>query len=639
MTVVSFDRSGDSGRFSKLYLCEKPIQAEHVASALGKPVKHNGYLTVGDVCITYALGHLFELAAPESYEPAYKRWDLSHLPIKPKEWKLQATRKTNTQLKLITDLLKQAKEVYIATDYDREGEAIARNILAHAKVHKPTFRIKLNALDKDSILTSLNAPLPEHISQMMAEASEARRRADWLVGMNLTRYFTLTQQTTPNEERKVAYIGRVLVPTIGLVVARDREIKNYKPHAYYKLHAEFLHESTSFTATWIPPEQHSDERRRCTHVSVRDMLQRSLLKESAKVASFTNGNKNQTSPLPLDLNAAQQLASQKWGYSTKEITVALQSLYEHHRAISYPRTESRYLPSSVVGLVDETLKAFAKSDQQSQRIIDAIPDQDFSARRVFDDNKVDPAHHAIIPTRVTPDVSKMSQIELRLYHLVARFFVAQFFPDHVYHESVAEIEVGWAIFRARGRTIRQLGWKSVLGPSLTSIDQASDRDQLAPNPLPYMKAGDGVRILDALSEDKVTDPPKHFTESELIAAMKNIGRFVEDETERKALDRASGIGTAATRADIIERALKRGYLKRPRHRKTITSTEQAVQLIAMLPEDLSSPSTTAKWEMRLEQVANGVLNKDHFVEGIGSWVGGMCQPNQEEQTVSKLPSA
>ena len=616
--------------FSKLYLCEKPIQAQHIAQALGTYQKKEGYYLVGDTCITYALGHLFELAGPENYDPQFRKWDLQHLPIVPLDWQLNTNSKTKKQLNTIVALIKKTQSIFIATDYDREGECIARNILDFAKSTKAVYRIKLNALDEDSIRYALSTPMSPESSKMMAEAAEARKRADWLVGMNLTRYFTL-KQSGSFEERAVTYIGRVLVPTIALVVQRDKDIKVFKPHPFYKLYVRFVHEQSEFQATWIPPEEQSDDKRRCVDFKTRDLLSETLHREMGQVVSFKNGDKHETAPLPLDLNQAQQIASQKWGYSTKEISAALQSLYEKHRAISYPRTESRYLPSSVAPLTKDILSAFSKTDEMSRKIVLAIKDHKYEECRVFDDNKVDPAHHAIIPTRTRGDMTRMSQIEQRLFHLVARFFCAQFFPDYIVHESSAEIEVNWARFRAKGTVIRQIGWKSVLGASLTRVDQASKRDSSTLNPLPYMKVGGLLKIADTIPEDKVTEAPKHFTEAELIAAMKNIGRFVEDESERKALDRVSGIGTAATRADIIQRAIDRQYLDRPKHRKTIKATAMAHSMINSLPIALTSPSTTAKWEMHLEQVANGVLNKDQFVKNIGYWVGELCkiEPNSD----------
>lgn len=611
----------------RLFLCEKPSQARHVASALGKPKAHEGYYQVGSDIVTYALGHLFEMANPETYDERYRSWKLDDLPIVPSHWKRNTVKKTYAQLKILKDLLKQTQAVYIATDYDREGEAIARDILDYCKVNKPLYRIKLNAMDELSLRQALDHPIPEFHTRLMAEAARARARADWLVGMNLTRYFTLTPQTKFSSAEGTNHIGRVMTPTIAMVVYRDREIQQFKPEPFYVLKAVFLHNEDEFEARWIAPENFCDELGRCLKSAPRNLLAETLHREMPQVIAFENREHAQAAPLCLDLNTCQQIACSRWGYTSREVLQGLQGLYETHRAITYPRTESRYLPSQVSSYTGEILEAVAALDASTQQIVSGITLKRYHEARVFDDNHVDPAHHAIIPTRTTPDISKLSQIELRLYHLVARYFAAQFYPDHVQHKSKATIDAGGAIFKATGSQVRVLGWKAVLGSALTRIAVSAARDDTNPNPLPYMQVGDPLKLVREMPSDHVTSPPDHFTEATLIAAMKNIGRHVADEAQRKALEQASGLGTAATRADIIHKSVERGYLARAPHQKTIRATARANALIASLPQSVTSPATTAIWEMKLDQVANGVIPTDRFVDQIASWVSDICRGN------------
>ncbi|MFC1354958.1 MAG: hypothetical protein G8D89_21550 [gamma proteobacterium symbiont of Clathrolucina costata] len=367
-------------------------------------------------------------------------------------------------------------------------------------------------------------------------------------------------------------------------------------------------------------------------LSVTTLLKRCLSREvrndagnesrgTAGIISTLESKQHKTSaPLCFDLNSLQQLACQRWGYSSKEVQQGLQGLYEKHKAITYPRTENRYLPSRFSNQVADIIEAINASGKVSELITQGIVEKNIYTARVFDDEKVDPAHHAIIPTRQHIKIESLNKLEVRLYHLICRYFVAQFYPKNVTEKTEVEIRIGSQTYRTTGSRTLTIGWKSVLGKNLTLIEDAGEKDLTAAAPLPKFSYGNRVTITQVIPEDHMTAPPDYFTEASLIAAMKRIGRFVDDEQLRKTLDDTAGLGTAATRAEIIETAIKRGYLMRETHRKRVTSTKKGQEIISVLPKQISSPGTTALWEMRLEQVASGQVDGERFIKEISDWI-------------------
>lgn len=603
----------------ELYLCEKPLQAEDIANAIGRPIKANGYFQVGpDVVVTWAKGHLMEMFSPQDYNAKYRRWTFTDLPIQPLHWKKKLKDSTKNQYLIVSNLLKDASIIYIATDLDREGESIAREILDHCNVTVPIKRIRITALDKDSIIHALKDVRDESETRNLAEAATARQQADWLVGMNLTRLYSLLAQHMGVKE--TFHVGRVAIPTIALVCHRDNVIKEHKATPYYSLKLGCEYRGDSFEAKWVPNEDQSDEENRCVNKYLRDDLAIDIRGNSAQVIKYESKEHRSSAPLPFDLNALQQLASDRWRYTSKEVLKGLQSLYEKHKAITYPRTENRYLPSRFVHLVQDTLNAIGRSSKSGEKIVSGVIKENIITARVFDDEKVDSSHHAIIPTTRTIREESLNKLESRLYHLVCRYYVAQFYPNNITEKTSALLESGNSEFSASGSRTLVIGWKAVLGKNLELIKDAATKDKNTLPPLPTLIYGDTVTISQVIPEDHMTTPPDPFTESSLIAAMKRIGKYIDDENLKKTLDETAGLGTAATRADIIETAIARGYLQRETHRKRIFSTDKGQELISVLPKQISSPGTTALWEMRLELVASGQLEADKFTREIGNWV-------------------
>ncbi len=616
----------------EVYLCEKPSQAEDLAQALGSFTRSNGSFRIShDIIVTWAIGHLFEMCKPEEYDVRYKRWSINDLPIKPGGWKKKVKQSTKDQFRVVQDLLKQASIIYIATDLDREGESIAREILDSCKFSAMVKRLRITALDQQSLKAALLDVREVSETELLAEAADARQKADWLVGMNLTRLYSLMAQSIGIQE--TFHVGRVTIPMISLVCQRDLQISSHAPSPYHSLKLSCEFEGEGFEAKWIPPEEHCDENKRCVSRIVRNDAAIAAKGGLGIVSQYESKEKKSNAPLPFDLTGLQQLACNRWGYTSKEVLKSLQTLYEKHKAITYPRTENRYLPSHFSTMVPNILLAIEHSGKSGEQIVYGINKDRIQMARVFDDEKVDPAHHAIIPTRQSIRIESLKKIEARLYHLICRYFVAQFYPPNVAEKKAIEIRVNNETFRTTGSRTLVTGWKSVLGKNLTLIEDSGDKDLTTTAPLPPIAFGDRVTVAQVIPEDSMTTPPKPFTEASLLGAMKRIGRFVEDEQLRKALDETAGLGTAGTRADIIETAIKRGYLQREAHRKRIFSTEKGQELISILPKQISSPGTTALWEMRLEQVASGQIDSDSFTNEIGDWVTRIISATRSASSV------
>lgn len=512
----------------------------------------------------------------------------------------------------------KANMIYIATDFDREGESIARELLERCEYGGQVKRIRITALDQDSLKAALNDARDVAETTFLADAAEARQKADWLVGMNLTRLYTLLAQSMGVKE--TFHVGRVSIPTITLVCDRDRKIEEHIPSHYFSLKINCEYEGQDFEAKWIPPEEHCDEKKRCIIRQVRNDAGLTTKGKVGIITSLDSKKRKSKAPLPFDLNSLQQIACNRWGYTSKEILNGLQSLYERYKAITYPRTENRYLPSRLAGMVPDILTAIKHSGQAGEQIVSGVLPNEIKYARVFDDEKVDPAHHAIIPTRQRVCLELLNKLEARLYHLISRYFVAQFYPHNISEKTDVEIEVEGNLYRATGSKILVIGWKSVLGKNLTLIEDAGEKDLTGISPLPKFSFSNKVTVTQVTPKDNLTTPPDYFTEATLISAMKRVGLFVDDEQLRITLNDTAGLGTAATRAEIIETAIKRGYIQRERHRKRITSTEKGQELISILPHQISSPATTALWEIRLEEVANGQVDGKHFIDEIGEWV-------------------
>ena len=607
----------------QLYICEKPSQARDISRVLGIRQQGDGCLIGQDCIVTWCFGHLLEMASPDQYDESLKRWSLDSLPIVPERWVLAVKKEARKQFKVIQQLLKQASSVVVATDADREGETIAREILDQCRWRGPIQRLWLSALDDKSIRKALSNILPGQQTEPLYQAGLGRARADWLVGMNLTRAYTLIGRQQGHDG--VLSVGRVQTPTLNLVVQRDLEIEAFKPSPYHVLTAEFEVSNGRFRAKWLPPETVTDTEGRCTNQQAAINVAQRIDKQVGTIVTATTELKREPAPLPFDLSSLQQEASKRWGMSAQSVLDTAQALYETHKALTYPRTDCPYLPMSQHGEAQQIVRSMIQSDMSYQNLVKGINTGLVS--KAWNDKKIT-AHHAIIPTTSPTDTGRMNEQERKLYDLVCRRYLAQFFPFHEYEQTTITISVCNESFRATGKTEKTAGWR-VVHPSPSEAD---DKDPETKHPQPKVKQGSNTQVCGTDIKTQQTKPPARFTEGTLIAAMKNIGKQIEDPALKKVLRETSGIGTEATRAGIIETLVQRGFIKK--QKKHVISTNTGRALIAILPNEIKDPATTALWEQGLDEIAQGRGQLETFIQGQAQWISTALR-----QTISNANTA
>ncbi len=599
-----------------LFICEKPSQARDIGRVLGATSRRDGYLEGRGQRVTWCIGHLLEMVMPDDYRPEWKGWHLHTLPILPDRWRLEVRQAVGKQYKIIEKLLRETTEVVIATDADREGETIGREVLEQCGYRGDVSRLWLSALDEASIRKALKTMLPGQKTEPLYRAGLGRARADWLVGMNLTRAYTILGRQGGYDG--VLTVGRVQTPTLKLVVDRDRLIEHFKPIAYFDLIALFRVKNGSFKAKWLPDETVADEEGRCLDKKIAAAVADKVRDRQGAIAAAGTKRVKEPPPLPLELSSLQQEASRRWGMGASRVLNVAQSLYETHKAITYPRTDCRYLPNSQFQEAPEVLQAMARSDAE---LAGLIGEADVGLRsKAWNDKKIT-AHHAIIPTAAVVNVGGMSLDERRLYDLVRRHYLAQFFPAFEYDRTVIDVAVEGERFRASGNVEMVPGWKRVLRG-----EKKKENDGAAP--LPLVKKKEPARVQGVELEEKRTKPPNRYTEGTLIQAMKTVGRMVEDPRFKKVLRDTAGIGTEATRAAIIENLLKRRLLDRE-GKKHLISTPPGRALVDILPRSVTNPATTAVWEQALEDVASGAKSLEAFQEKAVIWVSRLVAAVKE----------
>ncbi|MBF0379494.1 MAG: DNA topoisomerase III [Magnetococcales bacterium] len=597
-----------------LYLCEKPSQARDIGRVLGVTSRRDGYLEGSDIQVTWCIGHLLEMIVPDGYKPEWKSWRMETLPMVPDSWKLDVRKSVNKQYGIVRTLLKSVDEVVLATDADREGETIGREVLDRCRYRGRVSRLWLSALDDASIKKALSAKLPGEKTLPLYHAGMGRARADWLVGMNLSRVYTILGRQGGYDG--VLTVGRVQTPTLKLVVDRDRQIENFKPVDFYELLVILKAEQGRFVATWQPYKKNCDDVGRCIDKKVIEGVMAKVIDQSGVVTKAETKRVKESPPLPLELSTLQQEASRRWSLGAKRVLEVAQALYEKHKAVTYPRTDCRYLPNNQFKDAPSILSALVGSDPT---LTDIVQGADVKLRsKAWNDKKIT-AHHGIIPTTARVNPAAMSQDESRLYDLIRRHYIAQFYPAFEYDRTVIDSKVAQERFRATGRVERVLGWKNVIGGGNQNKKKISKDQQRSEQRLPPVDKDDPVVVEKAKIEEKKTKPPPRFAEGTLIAAMKNVGRLVEDKRLRKILRETSGIGTEATRASIIENLLNRKLLVQE-GKKNLVSQPAARALIDMLPHSVTDPATTAVWEQALDDIATGDGSLDGFLGKSVTWI-------------------
>ena len=605
---------------TNLYIAEKPSLGKGIAQYLPGPHKSgNGHIVCGGGnIVTWARGHIFEQADPELYTPddvplnseGKKRWRLQELPIFPEQWIKLPKADARAQIKVIPDLLKQADTVVNAGDPDREGQLLVDEILEEMGWKGPTKRIWLAALDEQSVRKALASLKDNSDYRNLSAAAEARSRADWLVGMNLTRAFTLV-----NTGSGVLSIGRVQTPTLALIVRRDEAIEQFKAKDFFVPRIQTAKGPTSFWSAWVPVEGAPglDEENRLTNKSVADTLA-AAAKGAGKaiVENFQSKEQKQSAPLGFSLAELQKACSAKFGMSAQQVLDCAQALYEEHKAASYPRTDCRYLPEEQFAESGRVLSALAKHPAYGPLVAKA----DIKLKSgIWDTGKVT-AHHAIIPTGEVEGT--LGEARQKVYDLIVRSYLAQFYPPYVYRATKMVLVCVTQRWQANGKVPVSAGWKAVY--ALSTSEDGDEDDQQG---LPVVLKGDELPVVASDVQAKQTKPPKRFTDGTLIEAMSSIHKYVEDPEAKKKLKETSGLGTEATRASIIEKLLERGFIER--RSKALQSTSVGRALVNGLPKVLTDPVTTAQWEDVLSAIADGRVRSDVFEQKQQSFVEVLIQ--------------
>ena len=603
-------RTGDD--LMRLFLCEKPSQAKDIAQVLGATRRGEGCWVGAGVTVTWCIGHLLETAPPDSYDARYKRWVLSDLPIVPGRWKMLVKPKTASQYKAVKRLLGEAQELVIATDADREGEMIARELVEHCRYRGPIQRLWLSALDDASIRKALGALRAGAETFNLYQSALGRSRADWLIGMNMSRLFTLLGRQSGYQG--VLPVGRVQTPTLRLVVDRDRSIADFVPQPFWAIEVQLLgNDALPFNAQWRAADEHCDDQGRCLDQALAQRAAEAMRAAGeAQVQRLKTERVREAAPLPFDLGTLQEICSKKLGLGAQETLDIAQSLYETHKLITYPRSDCGYLPVSQHGEAPSILAALAQVDSSLGELAPYLDPRRKS--RAWNDAKVG-AHHGIIPTAATRAFERLTGKPRAVYTLIRARYLAQFLPAHEYDRTQADFDCAGQALRAVGKQIVEPGWKRALPEALAA---SRGREAPVPQTLPSLREGQTCPIHDLIFKDLWTQPPKPFTEGDLIKAMKNVAKLVDDPKLKQKLKDTTGIGTEATRAGIIQGLLDRGYLTK--QGKALAATPAAFSLIDAVPRAIADPGTTAIWEQALDMVQGGEMSLEEFVSKQSAWM-------------------
>ncbi|NTS75545.1 DNA topoisomerase III [Catenovulum sp. SM1970] len=590
----------------KLYIAEKPSLGRAIAQVLPKPHKNEqGYIQLanGD-CVTWCVGHLLEQAAPDDYDDKYKKWQFDHLPIVPESWQLKAKAKTRSQLSVIKKLVKKASEIINAGDPDREGQILVDEVINHAKPSSNKIqnakRLLINDLNPQAVKKALANLKPNKEFIPLATSALARARADWLYGMNMTRAYTLQGQKAGY--KGVLSVGRVQTPLLGLVVERDNTIKDFISKPFYQVLADLITQNNErFKAKWVPSaacQDHLDEEGRLLNKALAENIVNRISGKAAKVEKVERELKKQNAPLPFNLSQLQMTANKAFGINAKACLDTCQALYEKHKLITYPRSDCQYLPLDHFYQANDVVSSIASTNTALNQ---ACQDADTRIKsKAWNNAKVD-AHHAIIPTTKKADISKLSQYEAKVYNLIAKQYLAQFYPAHEFEDIKVKVRIETGQFSASSKQTKVLGWKSILGKP----------EQQSAHTLPPLEEGQDLTCVQGILEEKQTEPPKHFTDASLLSAMTGIARYVKDKAIKQILKDTDGLGTEATRAGMIELLIKRGFITR--QNKNILATAAGTQLIASLPSQATTPDMTALWEANLDQISHKTMSYQHFM--------------------------
>ncbi|MCL2049491.1 MAG: DNA topoisomerase III [Defluviitaleaceae bacterium] len=610
-----------------LIIAEKPSVGRDIARVLKCAKKGDGYLYGEKYVISWAIGHLVTLFEPEDYEPSLKKWRSGDLPILPQTMCLKPMPKTAAQLRLLKKMMnsKEIADIICATDSGREGELIFRYIYKWAGCKKSVKRLWISSLTDSAISQGLEKMKQSSEYDNLYASARCRAEADWLVGMNATRAYTLSHD-------ELLPMGRVQTPTLAMLVNRHMEITAFTAKDYYEVKAQFLLENgEAYSGIWLNKENEANDERTYNKEQAQAIAQKTNGRLGT-IESIETEEKRQLPPQLFDLTELQRECNRRLGFSAKKTLEIAQSLYEKHKLITYPRTDSRYLSDDIAPKLPKVIEAVGVNEyKEFADYLLGLPKLPTSAR-IINTAKVSD-HHAIIPTGgASPRSSDFSMVgmssrsldspqayksprsslsadEARVYDRIIRNFLAVFYPANVYDVTTAITRVEDEAFRSKGRVEKNAGFTVIY-----SHEKATKTDE---ERLPALTKDEAVTVKNAEVLEKKTQPPKPYTEATLLSAMENAGRLIDDEALKEAL-KSSGLGTPATRAAIIEKIIASGYVQR--EKKNLIPTEKGIRLISIVPPEMRQPETTGKWERALAKIANGEMDEARFMESIRRYV-------------------
>ncbi|MFD1039765.1 DNA topoisomerase III [Virgibacillus byunsanensis] len=586
-------------------LAEKPSVGRDIARVLNCTKKGNGYIEGSNYIVTWALGHLVTLADPEVYEDKYKTWRLDDLPMLPGHLKLVVIKKTGKQFNIVKTQLNRndVNQVVIATDAGREGELVARWILEKARVKKTVKRLWISSVTDKAIRDGFKQLKPGGKYENLYLSAVARSEADWYVGLNATRALT----TKFNAQLST---GRVQTPTLAMIAAREKEIQQFQSRKFYGIQAKT---AKGFSLTWQDAKNNS----RIFSKDKADALLSQLKNKPAKVVNVEKTYKKKHAPQLYDLTELQRDANKIFGFSGKQTLSLMQKLYEQHKVLTYPRTDSRVISTDIVPTLKDRVKACGVD--QYARFAGKVVKRDMKLpKSVVDDTKVSD-HHAIIPTEQSVMLSELNDKERKIYDLVVKRFLAVLSDPHEFEQTTLTAQIEHERFVTKGKIVKKQGWKEIYDNRFDDSEDSGDQR------LPAVEKGDTFSDVRVSMTQGETKPPERFTEGALLQAMENPVRYMSSEEKHLAntINQTGGLGTVATRADIIEKLFNNMYMEMKGKHIFLTSTGR--QLLDLVPEDLQSPALTAEWEQKLGQIAEGKLNKDRFISEMKGYAKDVVQ--------------
>lgn len=577
-----------------LIVAEKPSVARDIARVVGARTKADGAFTGGGYVVTWALGHLVALCDPDEIDPRYKRWNAADLPILPENIPTKVLPKTRAQFSIVKKLMKDGEvaRIICATDSGREGELIFRLIYEQAGCKKPVSRLWISSMTDQAIREGMKNLKPSAAYDALYRSARCRAEADWLVGMNASRAFTLRYGA-------LLSVGRVQTPTLKLIVQRDQEIAAFEPKPYWEIRADF----GDYTGLWMDPET---KELRALDEPLAKRVKAEVTGKTGVIAEATRELKRTPPPLLYDLTSLQRDANRLMGLPAAKTLQLAQALYEQHKLLTYPRTDSRFLPRDMIGGAKRAMEALPESYQP---FVKAALDKPKSFGRVFNDERVTD-HHAIIPTGSKADLTRLSEPERKLFDMVARRLIAAYYPDYEYESAELITKVGDHSFKTAGSTPKVEGWRALYRDAPEEAEEP---------PVPDAAPGETRKVQGVSVKQLKTKPPAPHTDASLLAMMEHAGKLIDDEELRERM-KGAGLGTPATRAAVIERLIDVGYVSRKG--RTILSTEKGRGLIQVAPEEIASPETTGRWEKALYDIAGQTDGEKmaaltaRFMEGI-----------------------